>query len=179
MNAYKLNNDNYSEEEKTGKAKGLIIPLSGDEKKIYNGKPQRELYRRYGDPRVKGWGNKWMVIWKVKQDFPWFPAERVYIHKDFRLRVRQVLSMLEVAGLHKEIKSFDGCYALRTVRGTENLLSVHSWGCAIDLNAALNPLGSEGQWSPDFITVMENCGVFCGSRWAGRPDPMHFALVNG
>jgi|GEM_PF-858998 len=172
-------NTSSPDEHTINKKKGHIIPLSPAEKIIYNGKAQRELYRLYGDPRVKGWGNKWMVLWRIKQKFPWFPAEKIYIHKDFREKLTRALYLLEMADLHKEIKTFDGCYNLRTVRGTDTILSVHSWGCAIDLNAHLNPLGAEADWSADFIGVMEHCGIFCGSRWHGRPDAMHFALVNG
>ena len=146
---------------------------------ILRGKAQRELFRLYGDPRVPGWGNKWMVLWKIKKDFPWFPAEKIFIHKDFRTKLKMALSFLEMAELHLEIKTFDGCYNLRKVRGTEAALSLHSWGCAIDLNAARNPLGGDCDWSHDFISMMEHCGIYCGARWPGRPDPMHFALVNG
>jgi hypothetical protein len=175
----KILNQLFTEEENKQKMEGHIIPLSPVEKVIYNGKPQRELHRRYGDPREKGWGNKWMSIWQIKRDFPWFPAEKIYIHKDFKEKLTRAFKVLEAAELHKEIKTFDGCYCIRTVRGTDSLMSVHSWGCAIDLNAKLNPLGAEAHWSHDFISVMEHCGIFCGSRWHGRPDPMHFALVNG
>lgn len=145
----------------------------------FAGKAQRELYHLYGDPRVKGWGNKWMVTWQVQQEFPWFPAAKIWIHKDFRTRLRDAFKMLEHAGLHREIRTFDGCYNIRYVRGSNSALSVHSWGAAIDLNATVNPLGSEGRWSSDFIRIMVNCRIFCGQNWIGRKDPMHFALVNG
>ena len=174
-----INTKIETEEILKNKKQGHIIPLSPAEKIIYNGKAQRELYRLYGDPREKGWGNKWMVIWHIKKQFKWFPAERVFIHKEFRAKLTAAFAILEAGGLHQEIKSFDGCYNVRMVRGTETILSVHSWGCAIDLNAAQNPLGGESDWSYDFINVMEHCGIYCGARWPGRPDAMHFALVNG
>lgn len=174
-----INNSIEAEEAINNKKAGLIIPLGPADRVVYNGKVQRELYRLYGDPRVKGWGNKWMVVWKVKQEFPWFPAEKIYIHKHFKAKLQIALRILETGNLHHEIKTFDGCYNVRMVRGTETILSVHSWGCAIDLNAQENPLGAESSWSYDFINVMEHCGIYCGSRWQGRPDGMHFALVNG
>jgi hypothetical protein len=175
----KILNAIFEEEENIQRQREEIIPLSPIEKAMYNGKAQRDLYKMYGDPRERGWGNKWMSIWKVKQDFPWFPAERIFIHKDFKEKLKRAFNLLEIAELHKEIKTFDGCYNLRAVRGTNNLLSIHSWGCAIDLNAHMNPLGAEAVWSHDFLQVMEHCGIYSGSRWAGRPDPMHFAMVNG
>ena len=120
-----------------------------------------------------------MVLWYVRKEFLWFPTEKMYIHKDFKEKLSMVFAFMEMAELHHEIKSFDGCYNLRTVRGANTLLSIHSWGCAIDLNAHLNPLGGDCDWSHDFISMMEHCGIHCGARWPGRPDPMHFALVNG
>ena len=155
-----INTKIETEEILKNKKQGHIIPLSPAEKIIYNGKAQRELYRLYGDPREKGWGNKWMVIWHIKKQFKWFPAERVFIHKEFRAKLTAAFAILEAGGLHQEIKSFDGCYNVRMVRGTETILSVHSWGCAIDLNAAQNPLGGESDWSYDFINVMEHCGIY-------------------
>lgn len=86
---------------------------------------------------------------------------------------------LQQLNLHTEIKTFDGCFNIRLVRGSKSVYSIHSWGCAIDLNAADNPLASAGKWSADFISVMVNSNIYCGQNWLGRKDPMHFALVNG
>jgi hypothetical protein len=143
------------------------------------GKAQMELLNLYGDPRKLGWGNKWMVIWNVKEAFPWFPAHRIYLHKDFRTKLQIAFKALESKGLHKEIKSFDGCYNLRMVRGSSSTLSLHAWGVAIDLNAHDNPMGGQGTWTGAFIKTMKESGIYCGQSWAGRKDPMHFALLNG
>jgi len=159
----------------------MIVPPGASEplKAAFTGSAQRSLYERYGDPRIKGWGNKWMVIWQVQQAFPWFPAQKIYIHKDFRVKLQEAFHALEQAGVHHEIKTFDGCYNIRHVRGSDSALSIHSWGAAIDLNAADNPLGSNGTWSAAFLKVMSSHGIYCGQNWKGRKDPMHFALVNG
>jgi hypothetical protein len=145
----------------------------------FKGPIRQRLLRQYGDPRKQGWGNKWIQIWPVQRTFPWFPAQKVLIHKDFRLRLQEAFHVLELFGLHYEITSFDGCYDMRTVDDESALLSVHSWGMAVDLNAALNPAGSTGRWSPEFISVMENHGIFCGQNANGKKEPMHFALLNG
>lgn len=91
------------------------------------GTAQKELYRLYGDPRLPGWGNKWMVLWKIQQEFSWFPTDRLYIHKDFRQKLQEAFHALEMQGLHHEIRTFDGCYHLRYVRGSNSALSVHSF----------------------------------------------------
>ena len=140
---------------------------------------QRYLLGAYGDPRATGWQYRWMTLWEVGKEFPWFPKSRIYIHKDFQRVLRGAFAALVRQGLHKEIKTCDGSYNLRKLRGSFSVLSVHAWGCAIDLNARQNPMGSEGQWSAEFIAVMAEHRVFCGQLWEGRKDPMHFALVNG
>jgi len=145
----------------------------------FAGTAQQQLFARYGDPRVAGWENKWMALWHVQKTFPWFPKKSVYIHKDFAAKLQQALTVLEAKGLHQEIVSFDGCFNIRRVRGSRSVLSVHSWGAAIDLNAAANPLGSPGKWSEAFLQVMQQNGIYCGQLWQGRKDPMHFAIVNG
>lgn len=137
------------------------------------------LVTRYGDPRNADFQPRFMMIWDVGDDFNWFPQKKIFIHKDFQIRMMDAFGALETAKLHLEIKTFDGCFNIRPVRGSENVLSIHSWGCAMDLNAANNPLASAGKWSEPFINTMESAGIFCGQHFHGRKDPMHFALVNG
>ncbi len=140
---------------------------------------QQELFHAYGDPRVPGWESQWMTLWKVGEEFPWFPKPAIYLHKDFKALLQKAFKQLEEQGLHKEIRSCDGCFNIRHVRGSYSVLSVHSWGAAIDLNARDNPLGTSGRWSAPFLEVMNGCRIFCGQLWTGRKDPMHFAMVNG
>lgn len=145
----------------------------------FSGSAQQMLYNRYGDPRLPGWENKWMTRWEIRQTFAWFPAAAIYLHKDFKPKLEAAFHELEAKGLHHEIKTYDGAFHIRNVRGSSTALSIHSWGAAIDLNAAQNPLGTAGHWSQPFIEVMLTNGIFCGQNWVGRKDPMHFAMVNG
>ncbi len=145
----------------------------------FAGNAQQQLFKKYGDPRGAGWESRWMALWHVQKTFPWFPKKSVYMHKDFVVKLQQALTALEAAGLHTEIQTFDGCFNIRRVRGSKSVLSVHSWGAAIDLNAASNPLGSPGKWSDAFLHTMKLHGIYCGQLWQGRKDPMHFALVDG
>ena len=145
----------------------------------FSGFAQKYLLFQYGDPRTAGWQYRWMTLWQVGKEFPWFPKERIYIHKDFMIVLRAAFSALEREGVHTEIKTCDGTINLRHERGSYSVLSTHSWGAAIDLNARENPMGSVGRWSPKFIRTMVENRVFCGQLWTGRKDPMHFAMVNG
>jgi D-alanyl-D-alanine carboxypeptidase len=137
------------------------------------------LLARYGDPFDFSFQRTFMELWQVKNDFHWFPNQRLFIHKDFKTVLNTAFRALERNELHHEIISCEGVFNQRTVRGSVLTLSLHAWGCAIDLNAHSNPLGSEGNWSDDFLQTMRDCDVFCGKDFKRRKDPMHFALLNG
>jgi hypothetical protein len=145
----------------------------------FSGASQLLLYTRYGDPRKKGWDKKWITEWHVHVNFPWFPTDNILIHKHFRPILEQAFEALELAGVHQEIKTFNGGFDVRNIRGSKAVLSVHSWGAAIDLNAKQNPLGSMGTWSDKFIRTMVRNEIYCGQKWKDRKDPMHFSMVNG
>lgn len=145
----------------------------------FSGEGQLILYTRYGDPRETGWNNKWITEWAIQKRFPWFPAETILVHKHFKTILERAFSELELHGLHHEIKRYKECYHLRRIKGSKKVLSAHSWGAAIDLNASINPVGSMGRWTADFIKVMEQNEIYCGQSWQGRKDPMHFSMVNG
>ncbi|MCD6012739.1 MAG: hypothetical protein K0Q79_2601 [Flavipsychrobacter sp.] len=81
-------------------------------------------------------------------------------------------------GLHDEIMTYFRGYQLFQLHESP-VLSVHSWGAAIDLNAEINPIGSVGKWSEEFIDAMTANGIFCGQCWTGVKEPMHFGMVDG
>jgi hypothetical protein len=145
----------------------------------FSGAAQLQLFTRYGDPEAEGFAEKWITPWDVRKAFPWFPKQIIHIHKHYRPMLDDAFRALEMAALTDEIKSFDGGFDLRCIKGSNIVLSMHSWGCAIDMNAAQNPLGSEGTWSKAFLKVMADHLIFCGQEWTGRKDPMHFAMING
>ena len=145
----------------------------------FSGKAQLILFTRYGDPRDAGWENKWVNDWHIRQSFPWFPQDTIRIHKHFRPLLEEAFTALSANDLHREIKTFDGCYQIRTIGDSNTVLSVHSWGAGIDLNARENPIGSQGVWSDSFINIISNHNIFCGQSWTGRKDPKHFAMVDG
>jgi hypothetical protein len=151
---------------------GVNIPVE------FSGPAQLVLFTRYGDPREPGFEQKWITDWFVQEHFPWFPKRQICVHKHFKTQLEKAFKDLAVLGLQDEIKTSDKGFVIRTIKGSP-VLSLHSWGAAIDLNAKENPLGSAGKWSKEFIEVMVNNQIFCGQNWIGRKDPMHFAMVNG
>lgn len=153
-------------------ANNIVLPPE------FSGPAQLLLYTRYDDPRVAGWDTKWITSWRVTQLHPWFPAQDIKIHKHFWPMLQSAFLELEQMGLHREINSCHHCHHLEQVHQSP-VLSVHSWGAAIDLNAEKNPAGSLGTWSDEFIGVMMKHGIHCGQNWNGVKEPMHFAMVDG
>lgn len=151
-------------------------------------KAQTQIILKYGLPG-KEYLDKHCEMWNISEDFPWTlnikigdsdnPWKRVMINKDFKAKLKVAFTNLERCGLHIEIKTFDGCYVDRKVRG-RNLKSLHSWAVAIDLNAKIEYLGrSTTDWSSRFVAIMKAAGIYWGGDWKGGKDNMHFALYNG
>jgi hypothetical protein len=105
------------------------------------------------------------------------PWDKVYCNRDMAQPLIDTLELLHVKGLLSELDTFDGCYSPRDVRGMKGITSFHSWGLAIDLNAADNALGCESKFSQAFVDTMEQMGWFWGGRFKWRCDPMHWSWV--
>lgn len=139
---------------------------------------QQEIIAKYGQPGP-AYQAKYCEIWKIDQDFPWFPAKKIFINKDFKERLMIALKNIDEAGLSHEIKTFDGCYSDRKVRGASSI-SLHSWAMAWDLNGHIEGLGqTTTHWSAEFLALMAAAGIHWGGNFQRRKDPMHFGLYNG
>lgn len=79
------------------------------------------------------------------------------------------------------------CYNHRGIRrldgGTNDTLSKHSWGIALDLNPGDHPFGTEWHQllNPDkvpmrMVEIMKACGFRWGNEFRNK-DPMHFELM--
>lgn len=141
-------------------------------------KTQKQLIYKFGDPTKDNvsFENKWMVLWIVPEiiraAIPAMPA-RIYGNKLMIPALEATLKALIILGLHKEIKTYNGCFNIRKKRGLSTI-SLHAFGLAIDLNAALNPLGGAVTWSYPFLQVWRDHGWILGADWKSRPDGMHF-----
>jgi len=72
------------------------------------------------------------------------------------------------------IHTFDGCFVARhTNWDPKKPLSHHSWGIAVDINAAQFPYGSHKRQDRALIRIFANRGFEWGGTWR-IPDPMHF-----
>lgn len=139
---------------------------------------QQTILLKYGSPDAI-YQAKYCAMWDVQKEFTWFPAKRMFINNDFKAKLQEAFTTLQAAGVHTEIKTFDGCYNDRSVRGRDSK-SLHAWGMAIDLNASVEKLSqSDTHWSEKFISIMEAAGIYWGGRWISRKDPMHWGMYNG
>jgi len=116
-----------------------------------------------------------MVLWDV-------PAEleigtipkRIYCNRDLVQPLDRAFRALIASGCVKELKTWDGCFNIRNKRGSRST-SLHSWGVAIDVNAAWNGFGHRPQLSPEFVHCFTRAGFDWGGTWS-KPDGMHFQL---
>lgn len=114
--------------------------------------------------------------------------KRIYCNKLIMEPLVKVLNDLNRNKLISEIRSYDGCYNVRYIRGLEaqKKLSNHSWGIALDLNAYDNPLGVSREeaikkglkpFTKKFCDTWKEHGFANGYDWP-RKDGMHFEFVN-
>ena len=149
----------------------------------------RDLYRLYGDPAET---QKHMISWAVPGELcRGAIPKRIYCHHALVPMLIKVFSHLITRGHLDELKTWDGCYNHRPIRGYESrykqltiegnidaamdLLSIHSWGLAIDVNAATNGLGKDPTLSPEFVKCFTDAGFEWGGTWK-RKDGMHFQI---
>lgn len=135
--------------------------------------PQMAL-SKYGAPEKQ---NN-MALWDVPASLEiGVIPKRLYCNKDIIDPLSNAFKALIDTGFVKELKTFDGCFNIRYQRGSRTAASLHSWGIAIDVNAAWNGLGKEPQLSAGFVNCFTDNGFDWGGTWK-RKDGMHFQLKN-
>lgn len=157
-------------------------------------KPTREdLINFYGDPDANNDGKpdvKWesLNLTYVTPPYPMYwswsgqPAKRIKVHKKCADALETALKQIGACYTEQAIKDHQldqcgGAYNFRLMRGG-NSLSMHSYGCAIDLAPEINGLGK--RWDPNdhmmpygVVNIFAETGAKWGGRWS-RPDCMHF-----
>ena len=130
-----------------------------------------DCLKKYGDPTTE----KFMTVW----DIPSY-LEHGHIPKKLYCN-RDMIGPLSIAfrnvidrGLVEQIKTWDGCFNIRTKRGASST-SLHSWGIAIDINAAWNGFGKTPTMSTELVKCFTDAGFDWGGTWS-KPDGMHFQL---
>lgn len=117
-----------------------------------------------------------MVLWDVPTELEiGVIPKRLYCNKDIVAPLAAAFKNLIRSGYVYELKTFDGCFNIRKQRGAKSQ-SLHSWGVAIDVNAAWNGLGKTPQISAGFVKCFTDAGFDWGGTWK-RLDGMHFQLA--
>jgi hypothetical protein len=131
-----------------------------------------QALKKYGDPTKESG----MTLWDVPKELEiGVLPKRLYCNKDMILPLTKAFKNLISTGCVKELKTWDGCFNIRKKRGLASM-SLHSWGIAIDVNAAWNGLNKEPQLSKEFVNCFTTAGFDWGGTWTGRVDGMHFQL---
>lgn len=132
----------------------------------------KQARARYGDP-VK---ESSMVLFVVPE-FLQLGAipKKIYCNKDLVKPLTQAFNNVVSRGLADQIKTWDGCFQLRRMRNGLSA-SLHSWGLAIDFNAAWNGLGKVPTMSKELVACFTDAGFVWGGVWK-TPDGMHMQLA--
>lgn len=154
-------------------------------------KTREQAISRYGhiDFASRHWPNqaKWLQLFHVPDG--WFPGWKV-LDTDHVVKViacnidtheplMAALRKIHDKGWGSVLKTFDGCFNIRAVRGS-TAMSTHAYGLGFDFNAALNPLaGLHGDFTKhmDVVNAFKEQGFDWGGDWNGRKDSMHFSLA--
>jgi len=110
----------------------------------------------------------------------------------------KVFAEIHLAGLWRELRTYDGAYAFRAQRSSVSKPSAHCWAAAIDLGAEWNQQHTQPTMHPKIVELFESRGFVWGGRWGPngaltrwvdgrwtrpredwtRCDGMHMQLVN-
>lgn len=132
-----------------------------------------QALKKYGDP----YKEHNMVVWDIPTNLEvGVIPKKLYCNKDMIEPLSKAIQALIDTGKINELKTWDGCFNIRKKRGLTSM-SLHSWGIAIDVNAAWNGLGKEPVLSEGFVKCFTDHGFDWGGTWT-RKDGMHFQLSN-
>lgn len=101
----------------------------------------------------------------------------VTCHRLMFRQLRGALTEIVAAGLGSTLRTYDGCYVPKLIeRSPTRAISLHTWGIAIDMDAATNYRGIKGTMDPQVVAIFKRWGFRWGGDWSWT-DPMHFELV--
>ena len=137
-----------------------------------------ECLRVLGEPSPEREGAMGMVLWDVPTELEiGVIPKRLYCNKRMVAPLTAAFTNVIQRGLISQLKTWDGCYNIRPKRGTRTSPSLHSWGLAIDINAAWNGFGKPPTMSKELVKCFTDAGFDWGGVW-GKPDGMHFQLAS-
>jgi hypothetical protein len=135
----------------------------------------KQCWDRWGDPNTTEDEGKYMVMWDVHTHLEiGVIPKRLYCNRLMIEPLTRAFTNLIERGFVNELRTWDGCFNVRKKRGLASQ-SLHSWGIAIDVNAAWNQLGRRPTMSAGFVKCFTDAGFDWGGTWK-RVDGMHYQL---
>lgn len=132
----------------------------------------KDALKKYGQPTQS---NPYLVLWDVPTELEiGVIPKRIYCNKDMVVPLGNAFKKLIATGCVKELKTWDGCFNIRKMRGLTSM-SLHSWAIAVDMNAFENGLNQVPKLSKEFVECFTTSGFDWGGTWK-RLDGMHFQL---
>ena len=134
---------------------------------------------RYGAPELE----KSMVLWDVPASLEiGVLPKKVYCNKDLEKPLEIAFTNIVSRKLVDQVKTWDGCFNIRKKK-SNSTPSLHSWGLAIDINAAWNGYNKPVTMSKELVQCFKDAGFDWGGDWGlGKKgnwkgcDGMHFQL---
>ena len=134
----------------------------------------KDCFAKYGDPSANE--RRFMIVWDVPTALEHGAIpKRIYCNKDIIPLLEKAFKNVNDRGISIQIKTWDGCFNIRRKRGAASM-SLHSWGLAIDINAAWNGFGKKPTMSPELVKCFIDAGLDWGGVWK-RQDGMHFQIA--
>jgi len=136
----------------------------------------KQCYAKWGDPGVRSNEAKYMVMWDVpgSLEIGMIP-KKIYCNRAMIEPLTHAFNNIISRGLVVQLKTWDGCFNVRKKRGATSA-SLHSWGIAVDINAAWNGFGKKPTMTPELVKCFTDAGFDWGGVWT-KPDGMHFQLA--
>lgn len=144
--------------------------------------PQALVKERFGefsyrrtDGRDLELASEWTERFVATEDIPLLGTVRC--HRDFLPALAGAMAELAKRNLGYliEAEGFAGCYAPRLTTSQE-AVSRHAWGIAVDLNWPDNPVGGASTQDARLVEVLQRWGLTWGGEWLVA-DPAHFEHV--
>lgn len=125
----------------------------------------------------RGWGHPDEANFRVRNIVKVVVDNQpLYVHRDVASLFEGFLNELVATGYSLDEQDDDWGYVNRDIRGRPGVKSNHSWGLAVDINAAKNPMGDKLVTDlPKNVSAMaKRWGLKWGGDYRGRKDAMHF-----
>ena len=170
---------------------GGYDPINGFTDYIIGGGSRKEIIKKLGfsDNPTEAECRSKMKSFKLNA----YPNFTFTLHKDLESEAQQIYNELKELGV--ELNKYQGHYCFRPINNPSKkgskTLSMHSFGCAIDLNYNLNPFVRNGKplssgdntkkgivrtLDSPIVKIFEKYGWGWGGRYG---DYMHFSKANG